>query len=55
MISCECGYSGEIHSKVDAHSPAPELEITCPSCGGLGPKITSGRELEIVDVKLQKK
>lgn len=54
-ISCRCGYSGKIRTKVDAHSPAPELEIKCPECGGQGIEITSGRELEIVDVELGKK
>jgi len=52
-ISCPCGYKGKINSTFDTHSPEPELEIACPKCGKHGIKLNSGRELEIVDVKLQ--
>ena len=52
-ISCPCGYKGKINSTFDTHSLEPELEIACPKCGKHGIKLNSGRELEIVDVKLQ--
>jgi Zn finger protein HypA/HybF involved in hydrogenase expression len=54
-VSCKCGYSGEINCAINTHSPAPELEITCPECGERGPIISSGRELEIISVELQKR
>ena len=52
-ISCACGYTGKINSIPDTHSPDPELEIACPKCGKHGVTLNSGRELEIIDVKLQ--
>ncbi len=54
MIKCECGYEGSARS-IDAHLPEPELGIACPKCGGHKLTITSGQELEIVDVKLEKR
>ena len=54
-INCKCGYSGGVNCAVNTHSPAPELEITCPKCGGHELALSSGRELEIIDVELQKK
>jgi Zn finger protein HypA/HybF involved in hydrogenase expression len=54
-ISCKCGYSGGVDCAINTHSPVPELEITCPECGERGPIISSGRELEIINVELQKK
>ncbi len=53
-IKCGCGYSGEA-SSIDIHIPEPELGIPCPKCGGHEISLTSGQELEIVDVKLEKK
>ncbi|MBA7598880.1 Hydrogenase maturation factor HypA [subsurface metagenome] len=53
-IKCECGYVGNA-SSIDTHIPQPELGIPCPKCGGHELSITSGQELEIVDVKLEKK
>lgn len=53
MIKCKCGYSGEAKS-LDIHLPEPELGIACPKCGGHGVSLTSGTELEIVNVKLEK-
>ncbi len=53
MIKCKCGYSGDAKS-LDTHLPEPELGIACPKCGGHELSITSGQELEIVDVKLEK-
>ena len=52
-ISCSCGYKGKIKSTFNTHSPEPELEIACPRCGKHEIKLNSGRELEIVDVKLE--
>jgi Zn finger protein HypA/HybF involved in hydrogenase expression len=52
-ISCPCGYKGKINSTFNTHSPEPELEIACPRCRKHEIKLNSGRELEIVDVKLQ--
>ena len=52
-ISCKCGYTGKIGSLPNTHSPEPELEIACPKCGRRGVTLNSGRELEIIDVKLQ--
>ena len=54
-IKCRCGYSGKADLPADTHLPEPEIEVVCPKCGGLDISLTSGRELEIVDVKLQKK
>ena len=54
-IKCKCGYSGEADLPADTHLPEPEIEVVCPRCGGHDISLTSGRELEIVDVKLQKK
>ena len=54
-ISCSCGYKGTVESAFNTHSPEPELEITCPRCGKHGIKLNSGRELEIVDVKMESK
>ncbi|KUO40655.1 MAG: hypothetical protein AVW06_02180 [Hadesarchaea archaeon DG-33-1] len=53
LIKCKCGYSGEAKS-LDTHMPEPELGIACPKCGGYGTLLTSGTELEIVNVKLEK-
>jgi Zn finger protein HypA/HybF involved in hydrogenase expression len=52
-ILCSCGYRGKVKSTFNTHSPEPELEIACPKCGKHGIELSSGRELEIVDVKLQ--
>jgi len=54
-ISCACGYAGKISSMPHTHSPEPELEIACPKCGKHGIRLNSGRELEIIDVKLESK
>jgi len=54
-IKCKCGYSGKADPPADTHLPEPEIEIICPRCGGHDISLTSGRELEIVDVKLQEK
>ena len=51
-ISCTCGFSGSAKA-VDPHLPEPELGITCPRCGGRDISLTSGRELELVEVKLE--
>jgi Zn finger protein HypA/HybF involved in hydrogenase expression len=53
-IRCGCGYMGSAKS-ICTHLPEPELGIVCPKCGGHELSITSGRELEIVGVKLEKK
>ena len=53
-IRCKCGYVGSA-SSIDTHLPEPELGISCPKCGGHELSITSGQELEIVDVKLENK
>jgi len=53
MIKCKCGYSGEAKS-LDTHLPEPELGIACPKCGGYGAFLTSGTELEIINLKLEK-
>lgn len=53
-IKCGCGYEGSARS-IDTHLPEPELGIACPKCGGHELKMTSGQELEIVDVKLKKR
>ena len=53
-IKCRCGYVGEA-SSIDTHIPQPELGIPCPKCGGHEISLTSGQELEIVDVKLENK
>lgn len=53
-IKCRCGYVGNA-SSIDTHIPEPELGIPCPKCGGHELSLTSGQELEIVDVKLEKK
>ncbi len=53
MIKCKCGYSGEAKS-LDTHLPEPGLGIACPKCGGHGASLTSGTELEIVNLKLEK-
>ena len=52
-VSCECGYSGKVGSVAHYHSPDPELEVACPTCGGHNLELISGRELEIVDVELE--
>ena len=54
-ISCSCGYKGKINSTFNTHSPEPELEIACPRCRKHEIKLNSGRELEIVDVKMESK
>jgi len=54
MIKCGCGYFGMANLPTGVHLPEPELEIACPKCGGHRVHLTSGRELEIIDVKLQK-
>jgi len=54
-VKCKCGYSGEADLPADTHLPEPEIGVVCPKCGGHNVSLTSGRELEIVDVKLQKK
>ena len=53
-IKCKCGYSGEAKS-LDTHLPEPELGISCPKCGGHELSITSGQELDIINVKLENK
>jgi Zn finger protein HypA/HybF involved in hydrogenase expression len=53
-IKCKCGYSGKADLPSDTHSPEPEIEILCPRCGGHEISLTSGRELEIIDVKMKK-
>jgi Zn finger protein HypA/HybF involved in hydrogenase expression len=53
-IKCRCGYVGNA-SSIDTHIPEPELGIPCPKCGGHEISLTTGQELEIVDVKLEKK
>jgi Zn finger protein HypA/HybF involved in hydrogenase expression len=55
QIKCSCGYSGKADLPADPHLPEPEIEVVCPKCGGQDISLTSGRELEIVDVKLKKK
>ncbi len=52
-VTCECGYSGGVGTVAHFHSPNPELEIACPACGGHGLELTSGKELEIVNVELE--
>lgn len=52
-IKCtKCRYSGDAKS-IDTHLPDPKLGIACPKCGGHDLSITTGQELEIVDVKLE--
>ena len=53
-VKCKCGYSGEAKS-LDTHLPEPELGISCPKCGGHELSITSGQELEVINVKLENK
>jgi len=53
MIKCKCGYSGDAKS-LDTHLPEPELGIACPKCGGYGAFLTSGTELEIINLKMGK-
>jgi Zn finger protein HypA/HybF involved in hydrogenase expression len=53
-VSCKCGYSGKVESVAHYHSPEPELEIACPACGGHELELATGRELEIVNVELEK-
>ena len=53
-IKCKCGYSGEAKS-LDTHLPEPELGISCPKCGGHELSITSGQELNVINVKLENK
>lgn len=53
MINGKYGYSGEAKS-LDTHLPEPGLGIACPKCGRHGASLTSGTELEIVNVKLEK-
>lgn len=52
-VRCGCGYEGTAKS-IDTHLPDPKLGIACPKCGGHELTITTGQELEIVDVKLDK-
>lgn len=52
-VRCKCGYAGEAKS-LDTHLPDPRLGIACPKCGGHDLSITSGQELEIIDVKLDR-
>ena len=52
VIKCECGYSGPTNPP-EAHLPEPELGISCPRCGGRRITISSGRELEVIQVRLQ--
>jgi len=52
-INCaKCGYSGSAKS-IDTHLPDPKLGVACPKCSGHELSITTGQELEIVDVKLE--
>lgn len=52
-IKCNgCGYSGTAKS-INTHLLDPKLGVTCPRCGNHDLFMTSGQELEIVDVKLQ--
>ena len=53
-VSCNCGFSGKVSSMAHYLSPEPELEIACPTCGGHEIELITGRELEIVDVELEK-
>lgn len=53
-IKCECGYSGPADLP-NVHLPEPELGISCPKCGGKEISINSGRELEVIQVRLQKR
>jgi hydrogenase nickel incorporation protein HypA/HybF len=53
-IKCGCGYLGPVNPPSDTHLPNPELEISCPKCGGREISIRSGRELEVIQVKLQR-
>lgn len=51
-IKCKnCEYKGTAKS-IDTHLPDPKLGIACPKCGVHKLSITSGQELEIVNVKL---
>lgn len=51
-IRCvKCGYSGAAKS-LNTHLPDPRLGITCPKCGDQELFITTGQELEIVNVKM---
>lgn len=50
-IRCKCGYCGTAKS-LDTHIHDPKLGVACPKCGGHELSITTGQELEIVDVKL---
>ncbi len=52
-IKCvKCEYSGNAKS-IDTHLPDPKLGVACPKCGAHDLSITTGQELEIVDVKLE--
>lgn len=52
-LNCaKCGYSGGAKS-IDTHLPDPRLGVACPKCGGHDLSITTGQELEIVDIKLE--
>ncbi len=53
-VSCQCGFSGKVGSVAHYHASEPELEIACPTCGGHEIELITGRELEIVDVELEK-
>lgn len=53
MIKCKCGYSGKAKS-LDTHLPEPSLGIACPKCGRYETSLTSGTELEIVNMKLER-
>ena len=51
-IKCKkCGYGGTAKS-IDTHMLDPKLGVPCPKCGEHDLSITTGQELEIVDVKL---
>lgn len=51
-ISCKCGYSGGARG-VNPHLPEPELGIACPRCGRHEISLTTGRELEFLEVELE--
>lgn len=51
-VKCKnCGYNGPAKA-ADVHLPDPKLGISCPKCHKHDLSITTGRELEIVSLKL---
>lgn len=51
-IRCKCGYEGSINTEQQTFYDLI-LNLRCPKCGNPAPELTSGREINVRDIKIE--